>query len=104
MSAEAETPELLSCYLAFIGRGPLLTRREEVILGRRVRSGDRRGRRKLRLEPIVRSTPRLSSSPRNQPRRELPPDRGSRGPDWPSASCTLVGVFLVHLNAERTKV
>jgi hypothetical protein len=64
VSAEAETPELLSCYLAFIGRGPLLTRREEVILGRRVRSGDRRGRRKLRLEPIVRSTPRLSSCPR----------------------------------------
>ena len=24
--------------------------------------------------------------------------------DWPSASCTLIGVFLDHLNAERIKV
>lgn len=39
--------ELLSCYLMFIGRGALLTRREEVILGTKARSGKRRARREL---------------------------------------------------------
>ena len=40
-------PELLPGYLAKIGRGGLLTHREEVALGRRARSGDRQARTRL---------------------------------------------------------
>jgi RNA polymerase primary sigma factor len=42
-----ETPELLAGYLAKIGKGSLLTHRQEVALSRKARSGDRRARRML---------------------------------------------------------
>jgi RNA polymerase primary sigma factor len=44
---DLETPELLAGYLAKIGRGRLLTHREEISLSRRARAGDQRARRKL---------------------------------------------------------
>jgi RNA polymerase primary sigma factor len=44
---QTETPELLVGYLAKIGRGDLLTHRQEVGLARKARSGDRRARSKL---------------------------------------------------------
>src|SRR3712207_9252009 len=44
---ELKTPELLTGYLKKIGRGRLLTHREEISLSRRARAGDQRGRRKL---------------------------------------------------------
>lgn len=44
---ELETPELLAGYLKKIGRGRLLTHREEISLSRRVRAGDQRARTKL---------------------------------------------------------
>ena len=44
---ELETPELLTGYLAKIGRGRLLTHQEEVSLSRRARAGDQRARKKL---------------------------------------------------------
>ena len=37
-----EAPELLAEYFAKIGKGVLLTRRQEVSLSRKARSGDRR--------------------------------------------------------------
>jgi RNA polymerase primary sigma factor len=43
----SEAPELLSAYLAKIGKGQLLTHRQELALSRRVRSGDKRARQKL---------------------------------------------------------
>jgi RNA polymerase primary sigma factor len=42
-----EAPELLAEYFAKIGKGGLLTRRQEVSLSRRARSGDRRARQRL---------------------------------------------------------
>ncbi len=42
-----ETPELLAGYLAKIGKGSLLTHRQEISLSRKARSGDRRARRML---------------------------------------------------------
>ncbi|MCA1740601.1 MAG: RNA polymerase sigma factor RpoD/SigA [Actinobacteria bacterium] len=44
---EAGTPELLVKYLAYIGRGGLLTHKEEIDLSNRVRAGDKRAREKL---------------------------------------------------------
>ena len=44
---ELETPELLAGYLKKIGRGRLLTHREEISLSRRARAGDQRARKKL---------------------------------------------------------
>ena len=44
---ELQTPELLAGYLKKIGRGRLLTHREEISLSRRARAGDQRARRKL---------------------------------------------------------
>jgi RNA polymerase primary sigma factor len=44
---EAEAPDLLAAYFAKIGRGPLLTHRQEVDLSRKARSGDERARRRL---------------------------------------------------------
>jgi RNA polymerase primary sigma factor len=44
---EAEAPRLLAAYMARIGRGELLSHKEEVELGRRARSGDREARRRL---------------------------------------------------------
>ena len=46
-SEETGAPELLAGYLTRIGRGELLTRREEVELSRRAKAGDRRARRRL---------------------------------------------------------
>jgi RNA polymerase primary sigma factor len=43
----SEAPELLSAYLAKISKGGLLTHRQELVLSRRVRSGDKRARQKL---------------------------------------------------------
>jgi RNA polymerase primary sigma factor len=43
----SETPELLSGYLAKIGKGGLLTDRQEVILSRKARAGDRKAKKKL---------------------------------------------------------
>ena len=42
-----ETPEFLVGYLARIGKGALLTHRQEVDLSQRARSGDRRARQRL---------------------------------------------------------
>ena len=42
-----ETPELLAGYLAKIGKGDLLTHRQELALSRKARSGDERARSKL---------------------------------------------------------
>jgi RNA polymerase primary sigma factor len=44
---ETEAPELLAGYLAKIGKGGLLTHRQEVTLSRKARAGDRRARREL---------------------------------------------------------
>src|SRR3712207_3596328 len=44
---EYETPRLLSGYLDRIGKGKLLTPREEKVLSRRTRAGDERARKKL---------------------------------------------------------
>ncbi len=44
---ETEAPGLLAAYMARIGRGGLLSRREEMELGRRVRAGDREARQRL---------------------------------------------------------
>jgi RNA polymerase primary sigma factor len=44
---ESEAPELLVGYLAKIGRGRLLTPREEISLSRRARAGDQSARKKL---------------------------------------------------------
>ena len=44
---EAEAPRLLAAYMARIGRGDLLSHKEEVDLGRRARAGDREARRRL---------------------------------------------------------
>jgi RNA polymerase primary sigma factor len=44
---ELQTPELLAGYLARIGRGKLLTHREEISLSRRARAGDQTSRNKL---------------------------------------------------------
>jgi RNA polymerase primary sigma factor len=44
---ETEAPRLLAAYMGRIGRGGLLSREEEVELGRRVCAGDREARRRL---------------------------------------------------------
>jgi RNA polymerase primary sigma factor len=44
---ESEAPRLLAAYMARIGRGDLLSHKEEVELGRRARGGDRGARRRL---------------------------------------------------------
>jgi RNA polymerase primary sigma factor len=44
---ELQTPELLAGYLKKIGRGRLLTHREEISLSRRARAGDQRARKEL---------------------------------------------------------
>jgi RNA polymerase primary sigma factor len=44
---ELQTPELLAGYLAKIGKGRLLTHREEISLSRRAQAGDQRARNKL---------------------------------------------------------
>ena len=43
----SETPQLLAGYLKKIGRGKLLTHREEVSLARRAQAGDQKARNKL---------------------------------------------------------
>jgi RNA polymerase primary sigma factor len=44
---EGETPELLARYLAYIGRGNLLTHAEEIGLSRRAEAGDEKARQRL---------------------------------------------------------
>ena len=44
---ESEAPRLLAAYMARIGRGDLLSHKEEVELGRRARAGDRGASRRL---------------------------------------------------------
>jgi RNA polymerase primary sigma factor len=44
---EGETPELLAKYLAHIGRGELLTHREEIDLSTRAKAGDKKARQRL---------------------------------------------------------
>jgi RNA polymerase primary sigma factor len=44
---ESETPELLTAYLAKIGRSRLLNHQEEIFLSRRARAGDQRARNEL---------------------------------------------------------
>jgi RNA polymerase primary sigma factor len=44
---DAEAPRLLAAYMSRIGRGDLLSHKEEVDLGRRARAGDREARRRL---------------------------------------------------------
>ena len=46
-SAHTQLPELLSKYMAHIGRGKLLTHREEIELSKRAKRGDKRARRRL---------------------------------------------------------
>ena len=47
LAREAETPELLAKYLAYIGRGHLLTHEEEIDLSNAAKRGDKRARQKL---------------------------------------------------------
>ena len=44
---EAEAPGLLAAYMARIGKGELLSHKEEVELGRKARAGDREARRRF---------------------------------------------------------
>ena len=44
---DSETPELLASYMRRIGRGRLLTQREEVSLARQAQAGDKKARQKL---------------------------------------------------------
>ncbi|MGI8650452.1 MAG: sigma-70 family RNA polymerase sigma factor [Rubrobacter sp.] len=44
---DADTPELLAKYLAYIGQGQLLTHAEEIDLSNRAKQGDRRARQRL---------------------------------------------------------
>jgi RNA polymerase primary sigma factor len=46
-TTHAEAPRLLAAYMARIGRGDLLSHKEEVELGRRARAGDPEARRRL---------------------------------------------------------
>ncbi|CAN5592543.1 N/A [soil metagenome] len=43
----SQTPELLPSYLAYIGRGQLLTHKEEIDLSNRTKAGDERARQRL---------------------------------------------------------
>ena len=53
---EAETPELLAKYLAYIGRGDLLTHGEEIELSNAVKRGEKKARQKL-IEGNLRLVP-----------------------------------------------
>ena len=43
----SQTPDLLPSYLAYIGRGQLLTHKEEIDLSNRTKAGDERARQRL---------------------------------------------------------
>ena len=62
---EMETPGLLAAYMARIGRGGLLSRQEEMELGRRARGGDLEARRRL-VEKNLRLTVSVSKRYRGQ--------------------------------------
>ncbi len=62
---EMETPGLLAAYMARIGRGGLLSRQEEIELGRRARGGDLEARRRL-IEKNLRLAVSVSKRYRGQ--------------------------------------
>ena len=62
---ETEAPRLLAAYMARIGRGELLSHKEEVDLGRRVRAGDRDAHRRL-VEKNLRLTVSVAKKYRGQ--------------------------------------
>jgi RNA polymerase primary sigma factor len=62
---EAEAPRLLAAYMARIARGDLLSHKEEVELGRRVRAGDQEARRRL-VEKNLRLAVAVSKKYRGQ--------------------------------------
>jgi len=62
---DAEAPRLLAAYMARIARGDLLSHKEEVELGRRVRAGDPEARRRL-VEKNLRLTVAVAKKFRGQ--------------------------------------
>ena len=84
-SRGGEAPELLADYLRRIGRGRLLTREEELDLGRLARSGKARAlliERNLRLVVSVAKKYRGMGLPRQLQRKAERGLRGRLAPEW----------------------